>query len=246
MSEEKNEESGAITIKKDSLWKGATFVFAALLVISLFTGGFGLGKNGVPTTGAAVAPTPTANPTAPTPSAVKVSIDDDAMTGKKDAKVTIVEFSDYQCPFCGRFWTDTLPQIQKNYIDTGKVRLVFRDFPLNSIHPFAQKAAEAAECAGEQGGDSAYFKMHDKMFANQGALDVASLKKYAQESGLDATKFATCLDSGAMTAEVQKDSTEGQNYGVQGTPAFFVDGRLISGAQPFAAFQSAIDAALAA
>ncbi|MEK6917674.1 MAG: DsbA family protein [Nanoarchaeota archaeon] len=246
MSEEKNEESGAITIKKDSLWKGAAFVFAALLVVSLFTGGFGLGKNGAPTTGAAVAPTPTANPTAPTPSAVKVSIDDDAMTGKKDAKVTIVEFSDYQCPFCGRFWTDTLPQIQKNYIDTGKARLVFRDFPLNSIHPFAQKAAEAVECARKQGGDVVYFKMHDKLFANQGALDVPSLKKYAQELGLDATKFATCLDSGETALEVQKDSTEGQSYGVQGTPAFFVNGKLISGAQPFTAFQQAIDAALAA
>jgi protein-disulfide isomerase len=244
---EKTEEAESITIKKDSLWKGAAFVFAALFVISLFTGGFGLGKDGTgaQTTGAAVAPTNTPPATQPAPpvAAVKVSIDDDPILGKKDAKITMVEFSDYQCPFCEKFWSETLPQVKKDYIDTGKVKLVYRDFPLG-FHPNAQKAAEAAECAGEQGGDVTYFKIHDKIFGNQQAIDVDSLKKYAQELGLDTTKFNTCLDSGAMADEVKKDQTEGQSYGVGGTPAFFVNGKLISGAQPYAAFKQVIDAEL--
>jgi protein-disulfide isomerase len=242
---EKTEEAESITIKKDSLWKGAAFVFAALFVISLFTGGFGLGKDGTgaPTTGAAVAPTntPPTNQPAPPAAAVKVSIDDDAIEGDKNAKVTMVEFSDYECPFCGRHFTQTYPQLKKDYIDTGKVRLVFRDFPL-SFHPSAQKAAEAAECAGEQ---NKYYEMHDKLYSNQQALDVASLKKYAQELKLDTTKFNTCLDSGTMADEVKKDQADGQSYGVGGTPAFFINGKLISGAQPYSVFQQAIDAELA-
>src|SRR3989344_6683922 len=94
---------------------------------------------------------------------VSASEDDDAVLGNEDAPVTIIEFSDYQCPFCRKFWTETLGQIKSEYIDTGKVKLVFRDFPLSSLHPQAQASAEAAECVKEKGGDEAYFKMHDKM-----------------------------------------------------------------------------------
>ncbi len=233
-----------ITLKKDSLWKGAAFIFAALFVVSLFTGGFGLGnKENSGVTGAAVAPPTVNNPTAPEPSAVKVSIDDDAILGKEDAPVTIIEFTDYQCPFCGRQFTQTYPQLKKDYIDTGKAKYVIRDFPLNSIHPQAQKAAEAAECAGEQ---KKYWEMHDKLFENQQSLDVASLKSYAQQLGLNTADFNSCLDSGKMASEVAKDLSDGQSYGVQGTPATFVNGKLISGAQPYSAFQQVIDAALAA
>lgn len=228
--------SETVEINKNALWKGATLVFAALFVVSLFTGGFGIG--GEKTTGAAVA-APT-NPT-PSPSAVKVSVDDDAVLGSEDAPVTIIEFSDYQCPYCGRFWSDTLPQIEKQYIDTGKVKLVYRDFPLTSIHPMAQKAAEAVECVGEQGGDEAYFKMHDKIFGNQAQLSVDNLKKWAKELGYD---INDCLDSGEMTSEISKDLSDGSSAGVRGTPAFFINGQLVSGAQPFSVFEQAIESQL--
>jgi len=242
--EKKEEPEEEITIKKDSLWKSASFIFAVLLVISLFTGGFGLGSSGDGVTGQAVAVpdnVPPSNAPTPSPAPVKVEIDDDDVLGSEDAPVTMIEFSDYECPFCARYFTQTYDQIKKTYVDTGKVKIVFRDFPL-SFHPKAQKAAEAAECAGEQG---KYWEMHDKLFENQQTLDIISLKRYANEIGLNIAEFSPCLDSGQMAAEVKKDFSDGQAAGVRGTPAFFINGRLISGAQPFSAFQQAIDAELA-
>ena len=117
-----------------------------------------------------------------------------------------------------------------------------RDFPLNSIHPSAQKAAEATECADEQ---DKFWEYHDLVFANQGAIDVDSLKGYADQLGLDTATFNDCLDEGKQTAEVEKDSEDAQASGVSGTPAFFINGQLVSGAQPFSVFQQIIDAALA-
>ena len=172
---------------------------------------------------------------------VEVSIDDDAIKGDKNAPVTIVEFSDYECPFCVRFYSQTLNQIDEQYIKTGKVRLVYRDYPL-SIHANAPKAGEAAECAGEQ---DKYYEMHDLLFENGVSGGVDSYKTFAGQIGLDQAKFDECLDSGAMASEVQKDFADGSAYGVQGTPAFFVNGKLISGAQPFPVFQQAIEAELA-
>ena len=242
--EEQTKKEETITIKKHTMWQVGTFLFAALFVISLFTGGFGMGKSDRTITGGAVGvPTDdSGNVPAPEPSRAQVSVDDDAVLGKSDAPVTMIEFTDYQCPFCERHFTQTYPQIKKDYVDTGKVKLVVRDFPL-SFHENAQKAAEAAECAGEQ---NKYWEMHDKLFQNQQALDVASLKTYAQQIGLNTAKFNSCLDSGQMASEIRKDMTDGQSYGVQGTPAFFINGKLVSGAQPYAAFKSAIDAELAA
>jgi len=118
---------------------------------------------------------------------------------------------------------------------------VYRDFPL-SFHQNAQKAAEAAECSGEQG---KYYEFHNKIFENQSAIDVASLKTYASEIGLDQTAFDTCLDSGAMSAEVQADFADGQAYGVSGTPTLFINGTKIVGAQPFSVIEQAIEAELA-
>jgi protein-disulfide isomerase len=186
------------------------------------------------------------------PQFVDVSEDDDAAQGKSDAPVTIIEFSDYQCPFCRKFWTDTYPQLKKNYIDTGKVKLVFRDFPL-SFHPMAEPSARAAECVREKGGDAAYWKFHDKMFSEQNKLDggtvkstitytESDLKNWAKAIGYD---IASCLDSGKYADEVAQDMVDGQSYGVSGTPAFFVNGQLLSGALPYAQFQQAIEAALA-
>ncbi len=159
-------------------------------------------------------------------------IKDAPSEGNKDAKVTIIEFTDYQCPFCGKHFTDTYPQIKKDYIDTGKTRYVLMNFPLNSIHPNAEKAAESALCVKEQKGDSGYWKMHDKLFSNQESLSVENEKKWARELGVDGTKFDTCLDSGKYAQRVQEEESYGQSLGVSGTPAFFINGNLIEGAVP--------------
>jgi protein-disulfide isomerase len=182
-------------------------------------------------------PTPTPSPSID----MKSLMDDDAIKGDKNAPVTIIEFSDYECPFCARFYSDTLSQIDEKYIKTGKVKFVYRDFPLG-FHQNAQKAAEAAECAGEQG---KYYEMHDLLFEKGVQGGVASFKQYAKQIGLDTGKFDTCLDSGAMAGEIRKDMSDGQKAGVQGTPGFLVNGQLISGAQPFAVFEQVIEAELA-
>lgn len=174
------------------------------------------------------------------PEKVTASADDDAVKGDENAPVTIIEFSDYECPFCGRWWQQTLPELEEKYIKTGKVKHVYRDFPLG-FHKKAQKAAEAAECAGEQG---KYFEMHDKLYENQQALSVDDLKQYAADIGLDTEQFNTCLDSGAMEEEVKKDFADGSKYGVRGTPAFFVNGVKIEGAHPFSVFEEVIEAEL--
>jgi protein-disulfide isomerase len=246
MTETKSE---TITIKKDALWKYSTFVLLAVLIVGAFF--FFTGK-GVPT-GNVIANNPSAgnNLPSPSPQAVQVSADDDAVLGDKDAPVTIIEFSDYQCPFCRKFWAETLPSIKKDYIDTGKVKLVYRDFPL-SFHPMAQASAEAANCAREKGGDEGYYKMHDKIFQEQMTLDggtvqstvtytESDLKTWAKDIGYN---IDSCLDSGKYANEVQKDFTDGGNSGVQGTPGFFVNGKPLSGAQPYSTFKQVIDAEL--
>lgn len=175
---------------------------------------------------------------------VDVSLDDDAMKGDANAPVTIVEFTDYQCPYCGRYSKETLPEIVKNYVDTGKVKYVLRDFPLN-FHPNAKPAANAAECVREQGGDDMYFEYHDVLFANQETLDLDSLKKFAADFDIDQEEFASCVDDGKYNTEVDEDFAEGAKYGVQGTPTFFINGTYLSGAQPYANFEAAIEEALA-
>lgn len=182
---------------------------------------------------------------------VSVSADDDPLLGNANAKVTIIEFSDFQCPFCRRHYTQTLPQLKKEYIETGKVKYVYRDFPLTQIHPAAVPAAEAAECADEQG---KFWELHDKIFDEQNKQGVGTVqfgiedvKKWASEvQGLDVAKLNQCLDSGKYTQEVQKDLADGLQAGVGGTPTFYINGRELVGAQPFSAFKSTIDAELAA
>ena len=165
--------------------------------------------------------------------------------GDINAPVTTIEFSDYQCPFCERFYNQTLGQISE-YIKTGEVKLLFMDFPL-SFHDQAQKAAEAARCYQKvkSGSDVAYFQYHDKLFENQASLSEENFKKWAVELGANSAQFATCLDSGEFADEVQADMAYGQSLGVSGTPGFFVNGVEITGAQPFASFKQIIDAELA-
>ena len=155
---------------------------------------------------------------------------DDPVRGPAEAPITIVEYSDFQCPFCSRV-TPTLDELQKKY--AGKVKVVFKDFPLPS-HPEAPKAAEAAHCAGEQG---KYWEMHDKMFGNQQALKVADLKTTAGGLGLDRAKFDQCLDGGKYKARVDAGIAEGQKMGVQSTPTLYLNGRVITGAQPLDVFE---------
>lgn len=183
--------------------------------------------------------------TQPTGGIINVSPDDDAVLGDPNAPVTIIEFSDFQCPFCRKFWKETLPQIKKDYLLTGKAKLVYRDFPLVQIHPGATLAAEGAECAKEQG---KFWEMHDAIFEEQekqgsGTIEFTAddVKKWATKIGLNASKFNQCLDSGKYKQEIEKDTADGSAAGVTGTPAIFVNGRLIVGAQPFAAFKAVID-----
>jgi len=172
---------------------------------------------------------------------VQVSIDDDDFLGDANAPVTIIEFSDYECPFCARFYEDALQQIKEKYVDTGKVKFIYRDFPL-SFHTNAQKAAEAAECAGDQG---KYYEMHNMLFESGVDGGVTAFKQYATNIGLNSNEFDVCLDSGKYYDEVQNDIKDGSAAGVRGTPATFVNGILVSGAQPFSVFEQIIEAELA-
>lgn len=211
-----------------------------------------LGKGSSKTPGGQGQAVPSVQPAAPRPNVAQptpelpgaqaeVAVGSLPAQGQVKAPVTIVEFSDYQCPFCASFFKDTLTKVKQDYIDTGKVKLYLRDFPLTSIHPYAQKAAEAARCANEQ---NAFWKYHDKIFENQSQLNQDQLKKWAADLGLDLAKFNNCLDSDKYQTAVQEDLQAGTKAGVNGTPAFFINGRRITGAQPFENFQQVIDAAL--
>ena len=182
-----------------------------------------------------------------------INVDGEPTKGDKNAKLTVVEFSEYQCPFCGRHVRDVFPNIDKEYIQTGKVKYVFRDLPLESIHKNAFKAAEAAHCAGEQ---KKYWEMHDRLFANQSALEPAMLTAHAEAIGIDSKKFQACLDSGKFADQIRKDIAEANKYGITGTPTTVIGltqpngqtikvARVVRGAQGFNAFKAAFDELLA-
>lgn len=232
----------------------SSFVVATAILVH--GGIIKVGNSGatVPTTATAPqAPSqPQAAPAQPTKG--KASVDDDPVLGNKDAKVTLIEFSDYECPFCKRHFDQTYPQLKKDYIDTGKVKLVFRDFPLSFHDPMATTEAIAANCAKDQGGDTAYFKIHDAMFtkttSNGSGLSKDQIWTMAQELGLNVTNFKSCVESDKHKSEVAKDIADGSAAGVSGTPSFIVgksdpsgniEGSILIGAQPYSAFQAAID-----
>ena len=192
-------------------------------------------------------PSPTPAPSPTKGGKVDVSASDNPFLGSNDAKVTIIEFSDFQCPYCEAFYKNTFPQIKANYIDTGKVKFVFRNYPL-SFHQNAEVSAEASMCANDQ---SKFWLVHDKLFeaqaewSNLSATDVkAKFTSYATDLGLDASAFTACLDTEKTRQKVQADLADGSAAGVSGTPSFFINGTMIVGAQPFSAFQTAIDAEL--
>ncbi|MEK7503086.1 MAG: DsbA family protein [Patescibacteria group bacterium] len=163
--------------------------------------------------------------------------DTDHVLGNPKAKVAVIEYSDFECPFCGRMFSETLPQIKENFIKTGDVKFIYRHFPLKSIHQYAQKAAEASECAGEQG---KFWEYHDLVFNRQNSIGADNFKAWAKELGFDSAQFDSCLDSGKYSLRVETDLNEGLALGVNGTPATFVNGKLISGAQPYAEFERVI------
>jgi protein-disulfide isomerase len=187
------------------------------------------------------------------PQPVKISLDNDPIRGDPNAPITIVEFSDFQCPFCARFHVQTLPLLLEEYIDAGKVNLVYRDFPIQSIHPNALPAAVAAECANEQG---KYWEYHDTLFEKQSGwsrLDsntaLSTFSQYATDIDLEQQQFDSCLGSGKYLEEVQGDLSDGRDYDITGTPGFFIGNEeigfvKINGAQPFDSFQRIIDAQL--
>jgi protein-disulfide isomerase len=169
--------------------------------------------------------------------------------GANSAKVTIVEFSDYECPWSSEYFNWTMRDIVRDYVKTGKVKYVYRDFPIESIHPLALKAAEGARCAGDQG---KYWEMHDRFFRNQSSIEPKILPLHAQMLGLNVAKFQQCLDSGTYTAKVRESVAEGEEAGVRGTPGFFLgltdpnEPKLraliyIEGRQPYQVFKEAID-----
>ena len=255
-----------ITIKRstyNNLIKG----IIATIAIAAFAGGYSLGTYGDSDVTReelkeilseieikpAQASQPVQQPTQPPSQIIQISLDDDPVKGDADAPITVVEFSDFQCPFCNRFFQQTLPLLEENYIDTGKIKLVYRDLPLDNIHPNARLAHISAECADEQG---KFWEYHDVLFENQGqwnrlsSADLSSqLNQYATSMGLESASFDSCLSSQSMADEVNADFLQAASYGATGTPTFFIGNEKngfikLVGAQPYAAFQAAIDAQL--
>ena len=200
---------------------------------------------------ARLAPSTAREPEDTLPRPVVLDVDGAPFLGSPDARVTVVEFSDFQCPFCARHSQQTLPAIVKQYVDAGKVRYVLRDFPIASLHPGAARSHEAAHCAGEQG---RYWDMHQRLFANLRAQEAADLAAHAKALRLDVRPFERCLASERHAKRIQMAVEDGQRAGVRGTPTFFVgvsaDGRTVSatrmvrGAQPYERFKAVIDAVL--
>lgn len=239
--------SDTIAIKKSTFH----LLLAALVVVLMttsFLAGYSIGSSGR-TAQIVAAPSQNGGTQQPqVPSRISVSTDDDPVKGAANAKVTVIEFSDFQCPFCSRFFSQSFGQIEKDYIDTGKVLFVYRDFPLDSIHPQAVPGALAANCANEQG---KFWEYHDKIFQNQESMSDASYKAWAAELGLNTQQFNQCYDSKKYQSEVQKDFQDGAAAGVSGTPTFFIGSpskgyQQLVGAQPFAVIKQVIDAELAA
>jgi protein-disulfide isomerase len=218
--------------------------FYALMVPLAFVLGLGVGflfwgrQPAVP----AAAPMPEAAQVEAQPQAVKrydVPEDDDPAIGPENAPITIIEFSDFECPYCSRWYEQVFLRLREEYPDT--VRIVFRDFPLSSIHPNAIPAAEAANCAGEQ---NAYWDFHGKLFSGQ-RLGSSVYLQYAKDLGLNVEDFQSCLESGRYQSEIQADYQYASDLGVQSTPTFFLNGIPIVGAQPWEVFQQVIEKELA-
>lgn len=248
------DEKGTFLTTPVAILLGAFVIAFAIL---LQGGIIKIGSNAGTTPGTATgvgSPTAAATPAPVAPTTAKVSVDDDPVLGDKGAKVTLIEFSDYECPFCKRHFDQVYSLLKKDYIDTGKVKLVYRDYPLPFHDPMATYEAQAANCVKEQGGDSAYFKIHDEMFkqttSNGNGLTKEKIQQIATSLGLNGANIIACADSNKYKNEVAKDITDGSAIGVSGTPTFIIGksdssgtitGAIIVGAQPYTAFQQVLD-----
>jgi len=262
-----NSNEDKITIKKstyNNLLKG----LVAAMIIATFFGGYTIGTMDNNSNSSVTAEeleeiisemkikttqssqVPTQQPTPRGTQLYKISIDDDPVKGDPNAPVTIIEFSDFQCPFCSRFYSQTLPLLEENYIDTGKIKLVFKDLPLDNLHPNARTTHIAAECANEQG---KFWEYHDILFEKQSQWQNLSpsnldttITNFAAGLGMQSTAFQACIKSQEIADEVNDDTLDAASYGATGTPTFFIgneeDGFIkLVGAQPFSAFQRVID-----
>ncbi len=195
----------------------------------------------------ASAPAPTSSGVA-SPANLTIPVPEGTWRGDADAKAALIEFSDFECPFCGTFATEIYPQIDRDYIKGGTLRYMFVDDPIEQMHPNAFKAHEAALCAGEQG---KYWEMHTQLFAHQKALAPDALLSYAQAAGVDGAKLQECLSAGRNATRVRRNVATAQKVGVRGTPTFlfgvvesgqFRAKRALAGAHPYTVFKDAIDA----
>jgi protein-disulfide isomerase len=170
---------------------------------------------------------------------VNASTDGDPSIGPEDAPVTIIEFGDYQCPYCQSWYQQTFDQLMANY--PGQIRFVYRDLPLPG-HPESLPAAEAANCAGEQGD---YWKFHDALYNGQYSLGRTAYEQYAADQGLDMAAFSACLDDHRYQDEIKADAADATRFGLNGTPSFVINGRILIGSRPFEDFKAIIDEELA-
>ncbi len=195
--------------------------------------------------GSAAAPSAGGQEVAPSaPQVGEPDIENRPTLGSADAPVTIVEYSDFECPFCARFYSDAYQQLKETYVESGDVKIVFKDFPL-SFHQLAEPAGIAGKCVFREAGNDAFFVFHDTVFENQQSLSVANLKVWAMETGVSEEAYDSCYADPEVAAQVQADFSEGQSFGVSGTPSFIINGQLLVGAQPFSAFEQVIEAELA-
>jgi protein-disulfide isomerase len=229
----------------------AIIVGSVLISLSILMGTGVIKIKGYTPTGMAAQ---TGNPVAPTQAQaqptvapiVDVEPGHFPIKGNKDAKVTIIEFADFRCPFCEKIYTDTIPQIMKDYVDTGKAKFAYRQFAF--LGPASTTAANAAECANEQG---KFWEFHDNLFDNQppesdvSIFTTDKLTSIAQGLGVNASQFKSCLESTKYNDKVTQDMTDGQAAGVTGTPTLFINGQSIVGAQPYSAIKAIIDQKLA-
>ena len=189
---------------------------------------------------------PTTTPSIVTDDLPRAEIKKDSNTlGDPNAPVVVIQYSDFQCPYCERYWRETEPRIIENYVDAGKVYYIYRSMGA-FIGPESQSSAEAAYCAGDQG---KFWEYHDMLYENQagenqGAFSLKNLMKFAGALQLDLNQFSDCLDRGKYTEQVEQDQVDAQSSGVQGTPSFLINGTLVAGAQPYQTISSVIDAEL--
>jgi protein-disulfide isomerase len=235
--------SGPVVKPDETFTFKATHVYAVLVVLAFAVGilvGYVAWGRTPPTAAAAQQPAaPAAATGAPQYVRYKIPTDGFPSLGPANAPITLVEFGDFQCPFCRQWEQETYQPLLAAY--PGKLRFIFRDFPLTSIHPNAMPAAEAAQCANEQG---KFWPFHDKLFGSENLSD-AVYKQYAQDLGLDATKFNGCLTNHKYSKAIQDDSDFAVNLGINSTPTFFINGLAVIGAQPMSAFTAVIDKELA-